>query len=368
MTQHATRITTADHAVTVLSQTSAVTDWMIRYFGQWWNATSATAPFSGPLVTAEVDPAAVATYTRNVTDRPHQETTYANARLLHSRTGDHTITATQPDEHLAYRSEPDHLHIVGREPLPVCLAAARLAREVVRGQLLADGWSILHASAVVNPDGQTVLTLGGKGAGKTTTALLLARAGWRLLANDRVFVRPDSHGIRVLPWPSAAAIGLGLLDALDLYDPVRERTQRGECLHPTQHQDVTNALTTGRRKPLWNEKGKELKPQFFPDQLTEWLGLTLATEGRAAHILFPCITPATTPALTNNDRALTMDDFFNSTTEDRYPDVFGLLPTEQLTPEHTLDLLRRLPHHTLTLSHDEKDNMTFLAGLLVGRG
>ncbi|MEV0446193.1 hypothetical protein AB0I84_39740 [Streptomyces spectabilis] len=364
MTQHATRIATAGHAVTVVSQTSAVTDWMIRYFGQWWNAEPATAPFSDPLVTADVDTTTVATYTQNVTSHSHQETAYANARLLYRRTDDHVIMATQPDDHLAYRAEPGHLHIVGYEPLPVCLAAARLAREVVRGQLLTDGWSILHASAVTDLDGQTVLTLGGKGAGKTTTALLLARAGWRLLANDRVFVRPDGDGIRVLPWPSAAAIGLGLLDALDLYDSVRERTQRGERLHPTQHQHVTDALATGRRKPLWNEKGKELKPQFFPNQLAEWLGLTLATEGFAAHLLFPRITPVTAPSLTNDDRILSPEDFFTGTTEDRYPDVFGLLSDNQRAAERAVGPLRRLPRHNITLSHDVKDNTAFLADFL----
>ncbi|MFD9071949.1 hypothetical protein [Streptomyces lasiicapitis] len=364
MTQHATRIATAHHAVTVLSQTNTVTDWMIRYFGQWWNAQPTTAPFPGPLVTADVDATTVTTYTQNVSNRPHQETTYANTRMLYGRTSGHVVTAAQPSEHLAYRSEPGHLHIVGHETLPMCLAAARLAREVVRGQLLADGWSILHASAVTDPDGQTVLTLGGKGSGKTTTALLLARAGWRLLANDRVFVRPDSDGIRVLPWPSAAAIGLSLLDALDLYDPVRERTQRGERLHPTQHQRVTDALATDRRKPLWNENGKELKPQLFPHQLSEWLGLSLATEGRAAHLLFPHITPATTPAKTDDSRALSAEDFFTAATEDRYADVFELLPSEQLIPKPALDLLSHLPHHSITLSHDVKDNTAFLTELL----
>ncbi|QIB47592.1 hypothetical protein [Streptomyces aureoverticillatus] len=336
MTQHATRIATAHHAVTVLSQTNTVTDWMIRYFGQWWNAEPATAPFSGPLVTADVNATTVTTYTQNVSNRPHQETTYANTRMLYGRTSGHVVTAAQPSEHLAYRSEPGHLHIVGHETLPVCLAAARLAREVVRGQLLADGWSILHASAATDPDGQTVLTLGGKGSGKTTTALLLARAGWRLLANDRVFVRPDSDGIRVLPWPSAAAIGLGLLDA----------------------------LATDRRKPLWNENGKELKPQLFPHQLSEWLGLSLATEGRAAHLLFPHITPATTPAKTDDSRAPSAEDFFTAATEDRYADVFELLPSEQLIPKRALDLLSHLPHHSITLSHDVKDNTAFLTELL----
>ncbi|MDQ3760532.1 MAG: hypothetical protein M3460_02180 [Actinomycetota bacterium] len=45
--------------------------------------------------------------------------------------------------------------------------------------------------------------------------LLLTRyCGWELPANDRIFVRADTGEVQILPWPAAAAIGLGLLDAL----------------------------------------------------------------------------------------------------------------------------------------------------------
>ncbi|MEV0446123.1 hypothetical protein AB0I84_32840 [Streptomyces spectabilis] len=361
MSQHATRITAADHAVTVTSNTATVTDWARRYFGQWWNAAQPDM-VNPPLVVADVDAASVGEYTREVTAHLHQETTYANARLLH-QCDQGTITACQPDEGLAYRVQPGLIHIAGRDEVPVCLAAARIAREVVRGQLLRAGWSILHASAAVR-DGQAVLTIGDKGAGKTTTALLLARAGWQLLANDRVFVRPDGDHVRVLPWPSAAAIGLGLLDALDLYDSVRERTQRGELLHPTQDQRVTDALAAGRRKPLWNQAGKELKPQFFPDQLAGWLGLTLADEAIAARLVYPRITPATAPAELGDDRPLTEADFFTGTTEDRYPDVFRLLPGEHASIRNVLAALASLPSHTITLSHEVKSNTDFLTRIL----
>ncbi|MFC8374211.1 hypothetical protein ACFUIT_40795 [Streptomyces sp. NPDC057239] len=112
--------------------------------------------------------------------------------------------------------------MVGRRAEDVATATARLAREVVRGVLLRDGWTVLHASAVVR-DGRVILTLGGKGAGKTTTAVALAhRYRLGLLANDRVFVRPAGNGgVDVLPWPAAAAVGLGLLDALGWFDVAR---------------------------------------------------------------------------------------------------------------------------------------------------
>ncbi|MFI1177548.1 hypothetical protein [Streptomyces melanogenes] len=196
-------------------------------------------------------------------------------------------------------------------------------------------------------------TFGPKGAGKTTVGLVLARGGWRLLANDRVFVKPSEAGVRVLPWPSAAAVELGLLDALGLYEPVAERVTAGEALHPTQEQVVTDALLNGSRTPIRNAKGRELKAQFHPHQLVDWLGLDLATEGRGARLLFPSIRPEATPAVLVDDRTLAEGDFFNAKTEDRYPDVFELLPVcPDKDAQRVAARLAELPRHSLVLSHD----------------
>ncbi|MFC5143268.1 hypothetical protein [Streptomyces aureoversilis] len=361
MTRTATRIAAATRATTVTSNSTVVTDWALRYFGPWWNATGTTTADDGPQVIADVNPDQVTEIAQRVAEDSGEETVYADSAMLLGRGGDGTVFASQPEDELAYRAEPGGpLHVYGCEDIPVALAAARLAREVVRGQLLADGWSILHASAVVR-DGRTVLTLGDKGAGKTTTALLLARSGWQLLANDRVFIRPDGDRLPVLPWPSAAAIGLGLLDALGWYDRVRDRVRHGEQLHPTQHRKVTDALHSGSRTPLWKESGKELKPQFFPDQLATWLGLTLATEGHATRILFPKILPGAGPALLDQDRTVRAGDFFTAGTEDRYPDVFGLLPSGTPDTEPLLELLGRMPGQAVILGHGVKANTELLA-------
>ncbi|AJC62075.1 hypothetical protein [Streptomyces sp. 769] len=359
MPQTSVRIATAAQAATVTSNSPVVTDWALRYFGPWWNATS-TAPDADAAVIADVNADRVTKIAQRVADHSHQQTVYANSRMLVDRDDDGTVLASQPDDKLVYQAEPGGpLHIYGCEDVPVALAAARLTREVLRGQLVTDGWTILHASAVVR-DGQTVLTLGDKGAGKTTVGLLLARAGWQLLANDRVFIRREDDQLRVLSWPSAAAIGLGLLDALGWYDQVRERVQRGEQLHPTQHHKVTDALHSGSRTPLWKDSGKELKPQFFPDQLATWLGLALAAEGHAARILFPQITPGTEPVLRDEGRAVGAGDFFTAGTEDRYPDVFDLLPADLPGTEPLLELLGELPRHAMVLGHDVKANTDFL--------
>jgi hypothetical protein len=361
---HATRISTADgQAVTVTSRTPAVTDWAARYFGSWWNAAPADAalPAAGPTVSADIDPDEVAQLTAHVDQQQPAEIEYAGSTMLHTRAPDGTVTAVQPGDGLAYRWDPAdrRLRIAGTEATPVATAASRLARELVRGMLLAEGWQILHASAVTRPDGATLLTLGGKGAGKTTTAFLMARSGWRLLANDRVFARVEDGRVRVLPWPSAAAFGLGLLGALDLIEPVAERLRDGQLMHPTQHPRVTAALLEGRREPLWKPNGKEMKPQFFPDQLDSWLGMTLATEGDAVGLLFPRIRPDAEPGLTDEARPLSETDFFTAGTEDRYPDVFGLLPLTGHDPALT-DRLTHLRHQAVTLTHDTNASATVL--------
>ncbi|WP_406144776.1 hypothetical protein [Streptomyces sp. NBC_01012] len=360
----ATRITTADNqSVTVISQTSSITDWAGRYLGRWWTAADIDpGTVIGPVIRADVDEVQHAALGARVLAGGAEEVTYATAPMLVSRDETGLVTATQPEDGLSYAWEPaaGRMRIVGTDETAVATATARLAREIVRGQLLTDGWQILHASAVMRPaDGATLLTLGSKGAGKTTTGFLLARTGLYLLANDRVFVRFDGEVVRVLPWPSAAAIGFGLLDALGWYEPVRARVQAGERMHPTQKHKVTDALLAGDRTPLWKKPGVEMKPQFFPDQLETWLGLTLATEGHAVGVLFPEIAQHSDPGLTPAARGVADADFFGAATEDRYPDVFGLLPAETSTKD-LAGRLARLSHQALTMNHDPEASTAVL--------
>ena len=359
----ATRLEAAAAAVTVLSTQPEVTDWALRYFGPWWNATSvnATGVCTGAVVIADVKPADYEEISLLVQDgRPTETVDYAKNSLLVARDGE-DIIATSPAEGIAYRSTPSsgRLVLAGTNSQSLALAAARLAREAIRGQLLHDGWAVLHASAVVRPtDEATLLAFGSKGAGKTTTALLLASNGWQLLANDRVLVRPTGErDVEVVPWPAAAALGLGLLHSLGWDVAAREHLRADGTFHPTQHHSVTAALLAGDPRPLWENPKRERKVQVSPDQFPDLFGVPLATGGRAAGLLFPQMEADSAPDIIDGTRTLGEGDFMSGATEDRYPDVFGLAQGvdgggRASARAAVASRLAELPHRAVRLSHD----------------
>lgn len=92
------------------------------------------------------------------------------------------------------------------------------------------GALVLHASAVVR-DGQCVIFLGDKGAGKSTTAFTMISAGFELLSDDVVAIIFDENGRpQVLPAfnqvklldDAAAKFGLDL-DAAEQIHPLVEK-------------------------------------------------------------------------------------------------------------------------------------------------
>jgi hypothetical protein len=68
------------------------------------------------------------------------------------------------------------------------------------------GMVTAHAAAVATPDGNAVLLLGDKGAGKTNVVLALLRAGWLFLGDDLIILEDHPDGLRVRAGRQRAAI------------------------------------------------------------------------------------------------------------------------------------------------------------------
>jgi len=77
------------------------------------------------------------------------------------------------------------------------------------------GSALVHAGAVVDPDGRAWLLAGDTHAGKTTTCVSLVDAGWSFLADDQVVLRHDDAGeIIAEGWPRHAHLDEGWSSAV----------------------------------------------------------------------------------------------------------------------------------------------------------
>ncbi|MFJ3825277.1 hypothetical protein [Streptomyces nodosus] len=160
-----------------------------------------------------------------------------------------------------------------------------------------------------------------------------------------------------MPWPSAAALGLGLLYSLGWEYKAREHLRAGGSFHPTQHESVTEALLAGDHTPLWENAKRERKVQVFPDQFPDLFDVPLATGGRAAGLLFPQVDADAAPDVIGGTRTLGEADFMSGATEDRYPDVFGQARGvdgggRESARAEVAARLAELPHRAVRLSHD----------------
>jgi len=366
---HVVRVSAGPAIVEVIADDEAVTNWITQYFGSWWavqpTARRSAAELGGPVLHCRIHPDSYTATQDSLGSRMHRVVEFARKPL---QVADGAICAVDPAEQVAYHTDVGRTRIalIATGSLGLCLAAARITRELIRVQLEAEGWVILHASAAVR-DGNAVLALGSKGAGKTTSALLLTAHGHQLLANDRVFLHPTTRAL--LPWPAAAALGLGLLHTHGLLEGVRTRLAAGQHLHPTVDPAVTTAILDGRTSPLRDPDGRELKPQLFPHQLVDWLGLRLARSAVATTLLFPHVDPDSEPGITPETRSLTSADFFDADNDDRYPDFLCLA---RITPEHrnqiwtqTRETLATLPQHSVVLNHDTARSGQLLATIPV---
>lgn len=116
---------------------------------------------------------------------------------------------------------------------------------IILNLLIAQGFGMLHASCLIRR-GHVILLLAPHNAGKSTTALHLALAGYRLVSDSLVFIAPGDT-VRLLGFPvgevklRADAAARLALDRRELPEVMHEERVRGEVkyrvdlaqLHPS---------------------------------------------------------------------------------------------------------------------------------------
>jgi len=84
--------------------------------------------------------------------------------------------------------------------------AERVTIPALAERLRREGIRLIHAAVADGPFGVHLVPAQG-GRGKTTLALSLRRAGWRLLADDRGWLVGSPGRAQVDPWPEAPRVG-----------------------------------------------------------------------------------------------------------------------------------------------------------------
>ncbi|MFM0288757.1 phosphoenolpyruvate carboxykinase (ATP) [Paraburkholderia megapolitana] len=123
----------------------------------------------------------------------------------------------------------------------------------------AAGTVLLHASAV-NTDNGTLLMLGEKHAGKTTTLLHLAfHQGCKLLSGDKVLLRERVGELWVRGWPDYPHVGMGTLRGLpglsdrlgvddNGTDDLRKADSYKELIDPRRYREVVPHAADGQAR------------------------------------------------------------------------------------------------------------------------
>jgi hypothetical protein len=129
--------------------------------------------------------------------------------------------------------------------------------------LLRQPLGMLHASALIR-DGHAVLLIGPHGAGKSTTALHLIRAGYRLISDTLIFARRLGAQMQITGY----AVG-----ELKL-------TTEGRALFPELPLDSPDRSLDGRRKPIYDLRA--LMPERIEDSAVAPRSIALCLTRRSA--------------------------------------------------------------------------------------
>jgi hypothetical protein len=151
----------------------------------------------------------------------------------------------------------------------------RVVRDAATRYAKADGSLIMHSAAFVY-EGAAYLVIGDSGAGKSTTAIALARlldnAAW--MGNDRMHLDLSDGRYRVTACPLPLAVNKGSLDVMGIHDIADWKLHAG---FPKPGSD-------------WDQHMGEDKLKMSSQEVEKYLGVRVQAEATLAGIILPQVT------------------------------------------------------------------------------
>lgn len=365
--QQTVRATADNQSATLSTPDPSITEWIDEYIGEWWNLDRAAPGIDAhrPIV-ASIDQDLYEEISRRTSADGHPISTFIRTPGRRWDEGDLTYVDV-PSRAVSFRLDraAGRLEIVGADEDQTKLEASRFLRNTVTERLERDGWTVMHAACIVT-DGDAVLFIGEKGAGKTTTSLTACIAwGASSLANDRCLVKVVRGELKVLPWPGSISVGFGLLASLGWFQDLSAAMRTGTRQHPFQDPKATAKLATGQASVSFGEDGREVKAEIMPRDLTRLFGVPLSREARVTRIIFPAVHRDGQTGFSPTDH--TAESLLEHTLHgpgSGYPDFLSLGETDQPKDRRAtweaLDYAAAIPQYSLRLGWDPRANARFL--------
>lgn len=170
------------------------------------------------------------------------------------------------------------VRVVAAEDSPtVRVAVMRVVRELTMCHLAARGWLVLHAAAFVT-DGEAVLAVGPKRAGKTTLlSYALLGGAAHCLANDRVAVASTGEPPTAWGIPTIVSLRVAMLPR---FPELASTLATGRYAFQFSRRELARGTCPVDRAParVWS---------LAPEQYCELVGARLVASAPARAIVFP---------------------------------------------------------------------------------
>lgn len=186
-----------------------------------------------------------------------------------------------------------------------CFESARIIREIMTYEMAKRKFVKVHCSAVER-DGEAIVFIGNKGAGKTTKMINLVGHGFNFITNDRAFIGFENDFIPcIYSWPGAVSVSVDTLSMFEQFSLV------------LNHKDTF-------RFPQWRLEYSDQKYSgkfdFTPIEFCNLFKVNAVSESRIRKII--CVNNSN-EALNDKEDILKKNILFNNDVS--YPDWLGLL-------------------------------------------
>ncbi|MDW6092148.1 hypothetical protein SBX64_06275 [Vibrio rhizosphaerae] len=178
------------HSFSILSQWSDSPDYTIK-------VQPSDYP-RGELSNAKKDSVFIRKSVKDFFTRPADRYTCPGKEIIHS---------LKSNAFIVFESQCINVFSMTSEDL--LMDIVELIRDLVFKQTKVKGILALH-STVVEKDGEAILVIGKKGAGKSTTALdMVLNHGYNFVSGDKAFIKFANNNLSVSGWPDYPHLGIG---------------------------------------------------------------------------------------------------------------------------------------------------------------